>query len=64
MPEQIENRTVNDACWHPVFKPVCRCGECDGDIYEGSYFFDFDGDIVCEDCEPDYVKEHFRRYAK
>ena len=67
MPEQIENLMVNDAAWRPIYKPFCRCMECGGDIYEGNYYFDFDGDIVCEDCEPDYtrnyVRNNFRRCA-
>ena len=61
MPEQIENRIVVGSEWQPMYKPVCRCGECGCDIYEGNYFYDFDGDIVCEDCEREYVIEHFRR---
>lgn len=61
MPEQIENRMVAE--WRPVYKPFCRCDVCSGDIYEGNYYFDFDGDIVCEDCERDYVREHFRKTA-
>lgn len=64
MPEQIENRMVVNSLWRPAYKPYCRCGECGGEIYSGSEFYDFDGDIVCEDCQRDYVKEHFRRYAE
>ena len=52
---------VVDSEWQPMYKPVCRCGECGGDIYEGNDFYDFDGDIVCDDCKWDYVREHFRR---
>lgn len=58
---QVENITANDAAWRPMYKPVCRCGECGAEIYAGDYFFDFDGDIACENCEPEYVKEHYRR---
>lgn len=64
MPERIENRMVVDEQWQPLYKPLCRCDECDGDIYEGDYYFDFDGDVVCENCESDYVKERFRRCAE
>ena len=63
MPEYIENRTVNEAVWQPIYKPFCRCNECGGDIYEGNDYYNFDGDIVCEDCQRDYVREHFRRCA-
>lgn len=63
MPEQIENRMVVDSQWQPLHRPLCRCDECGGDIYEGDYYFDFDGDAVCENCVSDYVKERFRRCA-
>ena len=52
----------------PTFEPkysiYCRCDECGGDIYYGNYYYNFDGDIICEDCEPSYRKEHFRRCAE
>ena len=63
MPEQIENRMVVDEQWQPMYRPLCRCEECGGDIYEGDYYFDFDGDVICENCVRDYVKERFRRCA-
>lgn len=59
MPEQIENRMVSEP--EPKYRTVCRCDSCGSDIYEGDYFYDFDGDIICADCMEDYVKEHFRR---
>lgn len=64
MPEQIENRMVVDSVWTPMHRPVCYCGECEVGIYEGTDYYDFDGDIVCEDCHRDYIKEHFRRCAE
>ena len=64
MPEQIENRMVVDSQWQPMYKPFCRCDVCGNDIHYGNDYYDFDGDIVCEDCERDYVREHFRRYAE
>ena len=63
MPEQIENRMVVDSQWEPLYKPFCRCEMCEAEIYEGSDYYDFDGDIVCENCEGEYVKENFRRCA-
>ena len=59
--EKIENRMVVDSEWESHYKAVATCCECDGLIYEGDYFFSFDGDDVCVNCEPGYVKEHFRR---
>lgn len=63
MPEQIENRMVVDSEWRPLHKPFCRCDMCEMDIYEGNDYYNFDGDIICDDCHEDYVKEHFRRRA-
>lgn len=59
MPEQIENRMVSEP--EPKYRTVCRCDSCGSDIYEGDYFYYFDGDIICADCMEDYVNEHFRR---
>lgn len=61
--KQIENRMVVDSEW-PSPKVFCHCDFCGRDIYEGSYYFNFDGDIVCEDCEREYINEHFRRCAE
>lgn len=58
MPYMIE-RTIEP----PEDKVFCQCEKCGGDIYIGEDYFDFDGDIVCEDCYGSYVKEHFRRCA-
>lgn len=60
MPEQIENRMVAEQ-FEPKYRTVCRCESCSSDIYEGDYFYDFDGDIICADCMEEYVNEHFRR---
>lgn len=59
MPEQIENRMVSEP--EPKYRTVCRCDSCGSDIYEGDYFYYFDGDIICADCMEYYVNEHFRR---
>lgn len=32
------------------------CMVCNREIYEGESYYDFSGDIVCEDCLSDYVK--------
>ena len=39
-------------------RPVC-C-ECRGHIQE-EHLFDFDGDLVCENCLPDYAKRNFKQ---
>lgn len=61
MPYQIENRMVVDTQWKSPYKVVARCSECESEIYEGEYFFDFNGDCVCESCKDSYIKENFRR---
>lgn len=61
MPQiRVENRMVRNQCDH-LYKPVATCDECGALIYEGDYFYEFDGDTVCESCEPDYVRDKFRR---
>ena len=62
MPYQVENHMVFG--WTRKRDVFCRCERCSNEIYRGEYYYDFDGDIVCEDCEPQYVKEHFRRCAE
>jgi hypothetical protein len=37
------------------------CMVCSRYIVEGESYYDFSGDIVCEDCLSDYVKEHKTR---
>lgn len=59
MSEQIENRMVAES--ELMYRTVCICDSCCSDIYEGDYFYDFDGDIICADCMEEYVNEHFRR---
>ena len=61
MSERIENRMVVDSEWEKPYKEVARCSECDCDIYQGEYFFNINGDIVCESCIRDYVKNNYRR---
>lgn len=39
-----------------------RCCMCGAAIYEGDDFYDFFGDIVCGECEFDYVLKNFHRY--
>lgn len=54
---------VVDSLWRTMHKPFCRCEMCEAEIYEGNDYYDFEGDIVCEDCQREYVKEHYRRCA-
>lgn len=61
MPDMIENRMVVDSEWERQYKVVARCYKCESEIYQGEYFFDIGGDIVCENCIRDYVKQNFRR---
>ena len=61
MPEMIENRMNVDSEWKRHYKVVARCDQCESEVYQGEYFFDIGGDIVCENCIRDYVKQNFRR---
>ena len=38
--------------------PTC---ECCGEPIQDEYLYDFDGDLVCEECMLDYVRENFRK---
>ena len=41
------------------YKTCCVCGE---NIYIGlDAYYNFEGNIVCEECERDYTREHYRR---
>lgn len=64
MTEQIENRMVAESQWEPVIKPVCQCEMCEGNIYSGNDFFNFNSIIVCEDCVRDYVRDTFKQTAE
>ena len=35
--------------------------ECCGEPLQDDYLYDFDGDLVCEECMLDYVRENFRK---
>jgi len=37
------------------------CLVCQRDILKGESYYDFAGDVVCNDCLKDYVKEHKTR---
>ena len=36
----------------------CMCGE---NIYGGAEYYDFAGDIVCAECEVEYILENIQR---
>ena len=38
--------------------PTC---ECCGEPIQSEDLFDFDGDLICEECMLDYVRENFRK---
>lgn len=64
MPEEIENRMVTESQWEPVIKPVCQCEMCEGNIYSGNDFYNFNGIVICEDCVRDYVRDTFKQTAE
>lgn len=40
-----------------------KCCECGNDIYPGEEYYDFDGDIFCEDHAKEWLEEH-KKYAE
>lgn len=36
-----------------------RCCICDGEIYEGEYYYHINGEAVCEDCIGVYARQVF-----
>ena len=64
MPEMIENRMVVDSEWEYSGKPVHQCQICSSNIYSGDDFYNFNGDIVCDSCGWEYVRENFRQTAE
>ena len=43
---------------HKKAEVVDICMVCNREIYEGESYYDFAGDVVCNDCLKDYIKEH------
>ena len=39
-------------------RPVC---EVCGDHIQDEHLYDIDGDLVCEECLAEYMKEHYRQ---
>lgn len=40
---------------------VFSCEHCDGEIYKGNYFYEYDGCLFCdEDCVQEFVMEHVK----
>ncbi len=48
---------------HKKAEVVDICMVCNREIYEGESYYDFAGDVVCEDnaCLVDYIREHKTR---
>ena len=36
----------------------CKCSTCSYDIYEGEECYDVDGDMVCDGCTHDYMRQY------
>jgi hypothetical protein len=51
---------MEDARLERLRRAAPRCCVCREHITCGG-FYDFDGDIVCEDCVDDYIHEYFWR---
>lgn len=48
----IENRMVIDSEWESLYpqKLVCRCCDCETELYEGDKAYQIAGEIYCEEC--------------
>ncbi len=58
----IENLMVRDELWEKEYRVFAYCRVCGDEILaDGSYYYDFDGDIVCFCCKDDYVDEYYRK---
>ena len=58
----IENLMVRDELWEKEYRVFAYCRVCGEEILaDGSYYYDFDGDIVCFCCKDDYVDEYYRK---
>lgn len=58
----INNDLNLQASWvgNPPDEPdaVCECDWCGEPLYGSSEAYELDGDIVCEECAFDYLREH------
>lgn len=60
--EMIENLMVRDELWEKEYRVFAHCYVCGEEILaDGTYYYDFDGDVVCCCCANDYIDEHFRK---
>lgn len=41
-----------------ALKKLPKCDRC-GEHIQDEDLYDFDGDLICEECMPDYVKERY-----
>jgi formylmethanofuran dehydrogenase subunit E len=55
---------MNAMMYEQEEKVFCKCDRCGGDIYVMEDYYDFDGDIVCQECFRPYVNRYFRRCAE
>ena len=40
---------------------IGKCIRCDCNILDGYDYYDFDGNLVCDDCMISYCYEHYRK---
>lgn len=36
---------------------VCKCDMCECNLYEGEICYEINGEMICENCIGDYIKE-------
>lgn len=64
MGNNIENKMVVDSQWEPAGKAVCQCEYCGSNIYPGDSYYNFNGDVICDGCAWEYVRDNFRQTAE
>lgn len=56
----IINRNHHDSC-HQDFEHYCS--ECDGEIYFGMTYYEFEGNHICEECSERFLQRHATRFT-
>lgn len=43
---------------------ICKCSNCGFEFYNGDEYYEFEGDIYCDDCFDDCIKEECKHIAE
>lgn len=62
----MENRMTADEFWEKISEGAevfDYCGECHTEIFEGDEYYEFDDNVICDDCMIDFVRKNHRKTA-